>query len=572
MSIVRDSFSLEKFHGLIRLALAILVLLGSLESASGSTFYLISKQPRTTVSSPPVTLQEGTAGTSTIYTNSTSAKVSVSVSGDESLGSVVQVSSSARTSATAYVTQIKVLRTTDANNTIHVFFIDISGYIRWYRSTDNGQTFSLAFVPTQLAESLSVTKDDANNIHLVYEYSGNIYYRKQAYDATGWGTEKTLDSAGKDHFPSIAIALYNNSWIYVVYDYHTDAPPKKNKWYFTSSTDGGSTWSTPVDNTLNEFTAGLTAGTFPSIVIHNTLDTYGHVYVTWFSGDTCLYLRRGVIGSAGAVTWDSGSSTISSGMSTATTTVNTNMMHSAVYVNGKYRVVYCESGTAKYRDWDETTWSTPIALATVSNHPSLTYNDNNYLYVFYQTDAANANYDTRYQKSTDTTPTGFGSAINVTSDNTGNHYVNAKVGGDNSRLEFIWTQGTSIPFNVKYNYITFAGGEGDFDHVLKVVNQVSDPWEIRLKAYDQSNIGRLNNCTIYLHNGGNLSQIIIISGEYTQQVGDWYDLVGSGADGTDFIAMHIEATVGTSYIYVYLEILIPSTSTYARYIITFEIT
>jgi len=558
-----------------RRIVALLVLLVLLVGiVSGSSYYSLVMESNATVSSPPVELQQGTAEncTTTIYTSNTSAKVSVSPSGGEGLGSTVQVTALADSRATAYGTQRKVLRTMDANNTIHVFFIDDSDYIQWYKSTDNGQTFSQAIAPTKKAESLSVAKDNDNYIHLVYEAAGDICYFKLAYNATSWGTPETLHSVGgKDfYYPSIAVAPYNNSWVYVVYDSHTTSGGKRVKWYFTYSTDGGSTWpSAGTDQTLDEY-SGYTAGTFPSIVIDNTLDTYGHAYVTWFSGETYLYLRRGNITSTGTVTWDSGSSTISTGMSNATTTVNTNMMHSAVYVNGKYRVVYSESGTAKYRDWNESTWSTPITLATVSNYPSLTYNDNNYLYVFYETDVANFNYDIRYQKSTDTTPTGFGSAVNVTSDNTGNFYANAKVGGDNGRVEFVWTQRTTSPYRVKYNYIGGGVGQGDFNYVLKFVEKDNSTWKVRLKAYANSSITRLDNCSIYIYDGSNSTQIVILNGLYENQTGPWIDL---NASDTEYIWMHVETSgAGTSDVYAYLEIRVPNTTTYARYIIKFEIT
>jgi len=110
----------------------------------------------------------------------------------------------------------------------------------------------------------------------------------------------------------------------------------------------------------------------------------------------------------------------------------------------------------------------------------------------------------------------------------------------------------------------------NYNYVLKTVNQVADAWKIRLRAYDQSNIGRLSNCTIYLYNGGGLSrQIYIYNGSYSQQFGNWYDLPGSS---TLYIAMTASAdSTGASYVYSYLEVLIPNTTTYNLMIITFEI-
>jgi hypothetical protein len=110
-----------------------------------------------------------------------------------------------------------------------------------------------------------------------------------------------------------------------------------------------------------------------------------------------------------------------------------------------------------------------------------------------------------------------------------------------------------------------------YDYVLKVANQVVDAWKIRLRAYNQSNIGRLSNCTVYFYDGSGISrQIYILNGAYNQTYGNWYDLTNLGIV---YIAMAVSATItGTSYVYTYLEVLIPGISTYNLMIITFEST
>lgn len=57
------------------------------------------------------------------------------------------------------------------------------------------------------------------------------------------------------------------------------------------------------------------------------------------------------------------------------------------------------------------------------------------------------------------------------------------------------------------------------------------PWQLQLIKYDDNNINRLTNCTIWLNNASTPStQIEIIDGEYTQVSGDYYNPLGNGAD------------------------------------------
>jgi len=139
-----------------------------------------------------------------------------------------------------------------------------------------------------------------------------------------------------------------------------------------------------------------------------------------------------------------------------------------------------------------------------------------------------------------------------------NEYVNLRV-DDSSLAEINQTRVTNIYFPNTYDY------------VLKANNTATDSWQIRLKKYSDSNINRLQNCTIYFHNStdGTSSQLVIENGLFTNETGPWYDL---GDSETIYIAMATQAnSTGTSSIYTYLEVLIANTSTYAQYIITFEI-
>ena len=119
------------------------------------------------------------------------------------------------------------------------------------------------------------------------------------------------------------------------------------------------------------------------------------------------------------------------------------------------------------------------------------------------------------------------------------------------------------------------GGSGsDYDYVLEVVNQVEESWQVKLQAYSSSSISRLSNTTISIRNTTTTSdQIIVSGGTITQTEGSLFNLPGD-VNQTLYIKMsNVKATAsGTSYIYTHLKILKPNTTTYSLYVITFEIT
>lgn len=106
--------------------------------------------------------------------------------------------------------------------------------------------------------------------------------------------------------------------------------------------------------------------------------------------------------------------------------------------------------------------------------------------------------------------------------------------------------------------------------VLDVKNQVANTWNLRLNAYSESNIARLSNCTIYFYYGSGVSrQTYILNGTYSQRYGTWYNLTSAGIV---YIAVAVSATsTGTSCVYANLEVLVPGTSIDNLLIISFAI-
>jgi len=109
-----------------------------------------------------------------------------------------------------------------------------------------------------------------------------------------------------------------------------------------------------------------------------------------------------------------------------------------------------------------------------------------------------------------------------------------------------------------------------YDYVLQVVNQVADDRMIQLQVYNSSNIDRISTLTISLHDSTTSDQIVITDGSITQSEGSMYNLSGSTTIYISIDGLRTNGN-GVSWLYVYLIILVPGTSTYTRYPLVFEV-
>ena len=133
---------------------------------------------------------------------------------------------------------------------------------------------------------------------------------------------------------------------------------------------------------------------------------------------------------------------------------------------------------------------------------------------------------------------------------------------------------TTAQYQQKANQVKLLysyDSSSSYDYVLKIVNHVPDAWNISLRVYSNANITRLSNMTVSFHDGTMSEQIIITGGSVTQSEGALYDLAGSS---TVYVSIsNLQATAAeVSYLYVYLKIQTPDTTTYNLLIVVFEIT
>jgi len=144
----------------------------------------------------------------------------------------------------------------------------------------------------------------------------------------------------------------------------------------------------------------------------------------------------------------------------------------------------------------------------------------------------------------------------------------------NAKIRVTGTKTTATQYQQETNQVKLTynySSSSTYDYILKIINQVSDVWNLTLKSYNSSNLSRLSSTMISFHDGTSSNQIIINNGNITQSEGSPYVLAGNA---TIYISMStLQATnAGTSYLHVYLKILTPNTTTYLLYVITFEVT
>jgi hypothetical protein len=164
---------------------------------------------------------------------------------------------------------------------------------------------------------------------------------------------------------------------------------------------------------------------------------------------------------------------------------------------------------------------------------------------------------------------------NLTSDNWNNVSVITYLNSQTFTIRFKGTNetgdATQDSWSIDATLLYVQSAETSFNYVLRVNNTVTDTWQVRLKTIADSNISRLQNCTIYFHNStdGTSNQIIIENGAFINDTGSWYDL---GSLETIYIAMTVHANnAGTTHITTYLEVRVPNTTSYMQHIILFRI-
>ncbi len=475
--------------------IAVLILLGSLGGTGASAYCSLTVEAQATVSSPGIVLQSGTAGTSTIYTNSTSAKAGV-----------------ASTRANETEDYVDLLSNVDNSTDIgtHSNFTAQQNYDGSFDTLTEVNIPALTTYqihPTAFEDSSSAWQNEANTwdwnnaTSAINTKKIDDFLHLLTWNNTGQGTITQVDLRVRLDLTGLVSDYLTISWyVGVTQGIGT---------YEVNSTNQGTDIVVPFDEVTEPIN-----GTWEWTDIGNLeIQLLG----TQVSKDTITYAVDEVWG------WVSAS------------TPNYELDLEVKWTNVDFDepneelCIYCGTMGAEsiiLDAWNGTAWNDVLTdLSSGWNNVSVS------------TYLTSANFTIRFKGSNET--------------------------GDATQ------DGWNIDATLLY---LFTSVETTYDYVLRVNNTLTDSWEIRLKEYSDSGISRLDNCTIYLRNStnANSTQITVDNGSFNQTEGTWYSLDDSE---TINIVMTVKAnSTGTSYIRVYFEARIPSTTTYLQYIVTFEIT
>lgn len=524
---------------------------------------------------PKVILQQGTSGTSTIYVNSTSAKVNVSPTLSLSYGNAFKTSNVrvSTTSGTPVDDSEAILNITLAADS-SVFIIynagNMHGSIEDYRG--KGCAINVDGVDVAFSWQSPYGSNTANSVTVVYAANLTVgsHTIKGRFFANSAGATVGIDTR------QIVAFWFSNVTAH----------------YIRSTTVSTTTSNTPVDDPQATLTFTLSDNSVAFIVYnvgnrHTSTESARGKGITinvdgvdiatrqWQSPYSSNYANSATI--AYVCSLNAGYHTVKgrffSNLAGSTTTINERQLMVFCFPANLITYGFVQSATSV-----STSSGAPVDDAqAVLNHALAEDSDSLILYVGGNPHGAAENFrgkgiqlqiddvdktdSASWQSPYSTNYADSATSLWCEQLTAGSHTIKGRF--------FANSAGSTVTISHRQLLILSFHKPANYDYVLKVVNQVTDAWKIRLSAYNQSNIGRLSNCTIYFYDGGEVSrQIQVLNGEYTQQNGTWYDLANLG---TVYIALAISVSgAGFSYVHVYLEVLVPGTSTYNLMVIAFE--
>ena len=386
----------------------------------------------------------------------------------------VQITTSPTATATAYSNQRKVDRC--QNGVLWSTFYDASFVaIVAYYSTDNGATWTAApgigLSGSSYTANHSFFIDLDDYAHVVYKDPGNgyIYYQRgtpnAARTAWTWSAATLIANAAGSDYPDIIAHREGTGWkAHVVHSLNA-ATSSVISTEVTITSGGAITTGTPTAR----WSRVANVNSYPSIDFNHTGDgktvagSTPHLYAAWSAGATGagngIRFKKATY-SGGAWTWGTEREIDSTRYPTNTDSWLTCMFDGTRVIIAGFTSP-TGTGFVIDRDAADTTTTgasrtiTPatFAHATAIWYGSATYDSAGNVYLFgVNTDEASGFRDLVYRvwnRASEVT----GSEVVIDTDVGATPYVTTKRGFSSSKIEFVYTDGTSSPYPVMYDSI-----------------------------------------------------------------------------------------------------------------------
>lgn len=387
------------------------------------------------------------------------------------------ITTSTASTATAYSNQRKIDRT--SNGVLWAIYWDGAQYGRAAYSTDNGATWAVdtgswldqtsgSYTPNA---SFFIDQDDFAHVAFKDRTNGYVYYRRGTPNAgrTAWtwsAATNVFGGASYFDYPDVVAHREGTGWTaHVVAS--RDSSSQDRMYYAPVTVTSGGVVS--VGTLFFSGAYGHTVHKYPSIDFNHTGDGKTvaggtpHLYVAWSAGavGTGKGIRfRKATYSGGSWTWgtereiDGQYAAFSDGW-----TLNCLFDGTSVMIAGCVGTSNTASaGYLKVYERDAADTSTFMHYSEQVMFPaggSVTYDIGRNLYFFGGTAENGQTYELGYRKwdrATETMDpaTTLFSGVPARS----RHYVSAKRGHSNNRIEFIYTNGTTSPYSVTYDSIS----------------------------------------------------------------------------------------------------------------------
>lgn len=391
------------------------------------------------------------------------------------------INTSTAATATAYSNQRKVDRCQNGVLWAVRQYKDATlwGYAFLY-STDNGATWTdagggIAWGTLNYTPNSSFFIDVDDYAHHVYKNAadGYIYYRRgtpnAARTAWTWSAATLVNSDTGLNYPDIVAHREGTGWrAHIVASLVNGTTNSAFYWTVTVASDGGITVGAAVNIGASSYGTGI--HTWPSIDFNHTGDGKTvaggtpHLYVSWSAGAAGagkgIRFRKAVY-SAGAWNWNPEVEIDSTRHVPSATGGWLNCLFDGtrVVMGGTLTDAGNAADVVLYdRDAADATTTTRLlidnsATTSVLAGGSLSYDSNGNVYLFgADRSGANGTRLVNWRKWTRSSAT-LGAITTFDSTGPDTPYISAKRGYSDSRIEFIYTDGTASPYNVVYGGI-----------------------------------------------------------------------------------------------------------------------